>query len=56
MHTETKRQREKHAQGRREIDTHTETDRQTPNCDDMWYHLHVESKKIIQMNLLTKQK
>ena len=22
----------------------------------MWYHLHVESKKMIQMNLFTKQK
>ena len=22
----------------------------------IWYHLHVESKKVIQMNLFTKQK
>ena len=29
---------------------------QTEKANIIWYHLYVESKKMVQMNLLTKQK
>ena len=35
-------------------DYHTKGSQRKTNV--LWYHLYVESKKIIQMNLFTKQK